>query len=341
MTALHYAALFGDVDFGRALLAHGRVRYSEDWVVVLALGYGSHTPIDFALGARRVSMCKMLLQHEAERRNAPVESIWVDVTSGFYDPSGRRATQYLEHVWLEATSCEDPKDIISMMQCLSRVGCRGLIGPKSWEALGRVVAMPHAWASLRRQIVASMLEEGARVLPPPLGPFPRCYKGRNMDGCEIDQTTPLYDATCNNATDIIPLLLERNGEEQLRALSRRHCTRSGDYLINDRVPIYIAIQRALDDRTSSLDTVQALLEGGTDLNDDNFEYHYRVRRFRTWPQFHKKVTMTAMKLAQEHVSQRPDLLALLRQHHRQSTSDIQMPASSADELVRFMQSVYT
>lgn len=329
-TALHYAALFGDVELGRVLLAHGFVTNSKAYI---SYNYGFLLlPIHFALGARRVSMCKMLLQHEAKCRNVPCESLWTEKDFPLYNDRG--STLYLEDDWLEATSCEDPQEIIHMMQCLERFGWGelGIRGSESPRVLNLVVSLPDKWKSLRRPIVSSMLEKGTRVVTPPLEP----YQFDNVPPDTKNRTTALIKAIRNDAADVIPLLPQQNGEEQLRAPCRR-IYKDGQ-VCQDRTPLYVAVLRALEISTSSLDTVRALLEGGANVHDDNFEYIYKLRWIHD-PRLDRTVKTTAMKLAQDHVPQRQDLLVLLQQYDRQPTSDQQMPAGGTDKPAGVTQAV--
>lgn len=94
VTALHFAALFGEVDMARRLLA---ANYDVNEV---PFGYSSSlTPLHFALGARQVEMVRFLITNGAR----PVEP----------DTWSTLASQPMTRSWLLKTLSDSEKDIVA------------------------------------------------------------------------------------------------------------------------------------------------------------------------------------------------------------------------------------
>ncbi|KAL6711798.1 hypothetical protein ACN47E_002841 [Coniothyrium glycines] len=92
--ALHFAALFGEVDMARRLLA---AHYN---INEIPFGYSTHlTPLHFAIGARQVEMVRFLLANNAR----PVEP----------DTWSTLASQLMNRSWLLKTLSDSEKDTVA------------------------------------------------------------------------------------------------------------------------------------------------------------------------------------------------------------------------------------
>lgn len=109
ITALHYAALFGEVNMARRLVVEGNFNVDE-----IPFGYSTRlTPLHFAMGARQVGMVEMLLAHGAR----PVEGeSWTSL-----------AKMMLSRAWIAKTMSEAergdaPQCIAAILAVLVRFG---------------------------------------------------------------------------------------------------------------------------------------------------------------------------------------------------------------------------
>lgn len=280
-TALHFAALFGDLEIGQALVKRGfpatcRVKLTpypwspcekeEEMKDALAL----------AIAARQVPMIEMLLRSGAGNNDGGIAP----------DPCLRSG-------WLAATDCMDCNEIISTIQCLNRFGWTVKEHKRGFNLLSLAIRQLCTYRNydkrfLRKPVVAFLLSAGAEVLP----------REREDESQPSEVDVPLHVATRMGAADVIPLLLQDRAEEQLRI-----CTTEGADALG------MAVAKALDHPDNSLDVIRALLEGGADASAESVIEYSHPRTFRSTI---KKAKLTSpLGLARTHRLFREDLIKLL------------------------------
>lgn len=181
VTALHFAALFGEVDMARRLISSGFD------VNEIPFGYStSLTPLKFAIGARQVEIVELLVSHGA--KPSPPDT-WSSL-----------AAQLMNRSWLLKTLSPSEKDsvptrITAIMKILLRQGwdINGAIERFGVTILQQAVTFrtdSYKWDMNLRSAVTSFL----------------CEQGADVFRTNSEGKTPYDMAVASGHQDLIPIL---------------------------------------------------------------------------------------------------------------------------------------
>jgi ankyrin repeat protein len=190
VTALHFAALFGEVDMARALIQAG---FSVNEV---PFGYSTTlTPLNFAIGARQVAMVDLLTANGA----VPAEP----------DTWSTLAGQLMSRSWLIKTMYEAekhlvPQRMIAIMEILLNCGweINAPIATSGGTVLHQAVSFwtgAYKWdMSLRTMVTSFLCERGAN-------PFQTNSEGR----------TPYDIASASEHQDLMVIIEDHSRRKKL------------------------------------------------------------------------------------------------------------------------------
>ena len=281
-TPLHFAAVFGDLEVAQALVAAGAALSS--WATwFLSDIHRDTTPFRCAVGGRHPNMIEFLVR-ELRKKYGPEYRIFPH--------------SLLQPLWLEATDCCDPQEIIDVLHTVSNLG---LWQYTSWKnssltegrryqssVLHQACQIPASKSQLRKPVVGFLMEAKMNVLLP-TAVLPGKPHGR----------IPLHLAILNDAAEVVPLLLERQSLEQLEM----GVNESGDSL-------HLAVGRAAADPKVPLNIVETLLEAGANASSQTGIQIWRKVISWGWVNH----TSTPLQLARD--SDRPDLKRLVESRVR-------------------------
>ncbi|KAK5122841.1 hypothetical protein LTR85_003756 [Meristemomyces frigidus] len=288
-TALHFAALFGDVELAQTLIERG-------FSLECYFNSRKYTPLGLAVLARRTPMVELICKYYAVAGRTPEHlvyagtSVWNTVSYNIQS--------------VNATECADVQEIIDTVECLARFGYSFEADPRSDQLINTALLASDSEREARRydqqHLVSYLLSKGAKVLPEA---DKKWYVGSNC-------FAPLYHAVKSGPRDVVTLLLKNQSAEQLRFLNT-NVLKPWERTV-ERTALYVAVERVLEDPKTPLDIVQALLEAGADVHAETYEHTYGVPRHQMFSKLEKTVVTTPLQLAERHSGSHADLLALLR-----------------------------